>query len=115
MVKIKKRFEKAFEDFPMEMLPEPANKILKRYEDPDFGIGGIDAEHRLVSFSDDGWVVGYHLDGAETERTNYGYRLDTEQDSLADRQLGEEFMLGRDTSDWVWVHPRYRWLTEDSE
>lgn len=104
--------ERAFRDYPEEHIPDGDREILYKMDYPDFGIGGIDAQQRLVSFGDDGWIVGYHLDTASVNQDRYGKSLDAEHDTLAHQSMPEPFMFGKDVSEWVWVHPRYRWLTE---
>lgn len=108
----------ALEDFPESLVPEGDREVIRWYDDRDFGVLGVDGEQRLVSASDDGWIIGYHLDEATIEQRKgrvgrpLGKRLKTQQDDIAARQFPEEFMFERDVSEWVWVHPRYRWLVE---
>lgn len=110
---------KAFEDFPEELVPEGEWEALYE-EEYRCGVGGVDEQGRLVSFSDDGWVVGQVLEDADVERTirgstGFDYKLDAERETISSGQHGPEFMLDRDVSDWVWVNPRYEYLTEGFE
>lgn len=104
--------KRALETFPESLVPEGDWRVIRHYEDPDFGIGGVDDQCRLVVFGDDGWIVGYHLENASVERNHYGPRIDAEYDSLADQTGPNEYMLDRDVSDWIWVNPRFEWLVE---
>lgn len=102
---------KSLETFPERLVPNGEWKAIKRYEDPDFGIGGVDGQYRLVVFDDDGTVHGFALENASAKRTRFGWKLDTDRETLAHRQFGEEYMYDRDVADWIWVSPRYEYLT----
>lgn len=104
--------EKALEDYPEEYVPDGDWKALKSYEYLPFGIVGIDAEERLLLSADDGSIRGVDLDTAYVEKTRYGRHIRGEDEYVAHQQHPQEYMLDRDTSDWVWVSPRFRYLTE---
>jgi hypothetical protein len=53
--------EKSLASFPDEYLPDGDKQAIAELERADFGVGGIDAAERLVSFSDDGAVYAYDL------------------------------------------------------
>lgn len=107
--------KRALETFPESLVPEGEWRVIYRLENPDFGIGGVDEQCRLVVFGDDGWIVGYHLEDASVEQSTYGPRIDAEYDTLADQTLPYEYMLERDVSAWVWVNPRFEWLVEQTD
>lgn len=115
----KQEAKKAFADFPEELVPQGEWEALYE-EEYRCGVGGVDDQGRLVSFSDDGLVTGYALEDAGVQRTirgstGFDYRLDAEQETIGEMQHGHEFMLDRDVSDWRWVNPRYEYLTEGFE
>lgn len=107
--------KKSLETFPDHLVPEGNWDAIKCYEDPDFGIGGVDEKGRLVVFHDDGTVHGFHLENATVEQTRFGVKLDTERDELSWRSLPQDYMFDRDVSEWVWVNPRYEYLTAGFE
>lgn len=106
--------KRSLADFPEALVPEGEWDVLYKLEDPSFGLGGIDGEGRLIHFGDDGWIIGYDLRNASVERTRFGKRIDAPQETVAELQMPEEFMMDRDVSDWRWVNPRYEYLTDGS-
>lgn len=114
-MKGEKLAEKTLQDFPEEYVPEGDWKALKSYEYIPFGIVGVDDKERLLISADDGMIRGTHLDTAYVEKTRHGRHIRGEKDDLAYQQHPHEYMWDRDTSDWVWVSPRFRYLTDPSD
>ncbi|NUC75044.1 hypothetical protein HTZ84_22525 [Haloterrigena sp. SYSU A558-1] len=103
---------KTLESFPEHLLPDGNRKVLAKKEHVECGLLGVDGDRRLRMSSDDGTVYAYGLETASVERESWGLSLEADSEIIADRQFAEEYMHDRDVSDWVWVSPRYEYLTE---
>lgn len=118
--------DRALADFPSHLLDEDGMKAVREKSERmgvDFAPCGVDADNRLIVAVDDGTVIAHDLDTAEPAYEDLGmglrsamrWKLNAETEDIAHRQFSHEFMLNRDTSDWVWVHPQWRYLTADGE
>lgn len=114
--------DRALADFPPDLLGEDGMKAVReKFErmGVNFAPCGVDEDNRLIVGADDGTVIAHDLDTAEPTYEGLGmglpsakrWRLNAETEHIAHRQFSHEFMLNRDTSDWEWVHPQWRYLT----
>ena len=110
----------ALTDFPDHLLSDDGMKALRSlFKDLgiEFAPCGVDDENRLIVCSDDGSVVAYDLDSADPGQKTIGvkqfWRLNADTEYIGGQQFAESYMLDRDVSDWVWVHPQWRYLTSD--
>lgn len=119
--------DRALADFPEDLVSDDVMDAI-RYLHERLGITyapcGIDEKNRLIVAADDGIVTSYDLNSAEVEeperstvyrKSKWG-RMNAETETInSTLQHPPEFMLNRDTSNWVWVHPQWRYLTKSSE
>ena len=82
----------------------------RRAMTPAFGVLGLDADGRLVTYGEDGTL--FHRPLVDGEPADWKHS-DTYTSTIRPRPHScEGAILALDTSDWTWIHPRLRWLTE---
>jgi len=113
--------ERAFADFPTERYSDEvvcAIRDVHKRLGSEFAPCGIDGGGRLIVADDDATVRAEDLLTAQPERRNTlrrsSWRLNTDSEIIG-KGYPPEYMLGRDTNDWVWVHPQWRYLTADDQ
>lgn len=112
----KKVAEKAFADFPGELVPDGNWEALYEKNSVDFAPCGVDGDGRLIWAVDDGTVVAYDLETADPEKNKWGtWKLNADREIISHGSYPDEYMLDRDTSDWLWVHPQWRYLTAEAK
>lgn len=106
--------EKAFADFPEALVPDGNWKPLYELNSVDFAPCGVDGGGRLICAWDDGTVIAYDLETANPERNRFGtWKLNANTETIGGGSYPAEYMLNRDTSDWLWIHPQWRYLTAE--
>jgi len=112
--------DRALADFPAERYSADVMKVIRqkhRSLGVDFAPCGVDEEGRLIVAADDGTVYATDLRSADPEKKRTGafktWKPNAETELIGHRQFPDEYMLGRDTSDWLWVHPQWRYLTAE--
>lgn len=97
-----------------ELSEDMAELVLAAdWEGPAFGTIGVDGDGRVVTYSDDGMV--YHLPVSDGKLAGSPHPDHASTPLRATPHSGEGAVLALDTDDWEWIHPRYRWVTEDGE
>jgi len=77
---------------------------------PPFGVLGIDSQERVVMYGGDGVLVRHPVAGGElADRSHSGYESGFKG---FDPHTGGGAVQSLDTTDWMWIHPRYRWMTD---
>jgi len=112
--------DRVLADFPAERYSASLMKAIRqkhRHLGVAFAPCGVDAEDCLIIASDDGTVYATDLRTADPEEKRIGvsrtWKLNAEAELIGREQFPDEYMLGRDTSDWLWVHPQWRYLTAE--
>jgi len=76
-----------------------------------FGVLGLDGDDRVVWYSDDGMLYFYPFVDGEVVRDTDHPEYDSEWLRHTPHH-GEAVVMSRNTADWNWIHPRYRWVTD---
>lgn len=77
----------------------------------NYGVLGIDGDGRVVLYSDDG--VLYRDPIEDGERAGRDHPNHVSRFAGYSPHTGEGAVFSLDTDGWTWIHPRYRWITDE--